>query len=84
MLFEKDMTSHSVLKNTDNASFKSENSKMYDFRTSNSSFKDIRRRDNYKYNLFSVIDEPGNLGCQSGCWHSNEIVASKIDSNPWK
>ena len=61
---------------------------MYDFKTSSVSEKNTRksrvRRDDYKYNLFSVLDEPTNTGCKTGCCHSNEIVASRINNNPWK
>jgi|JI10StandDraft_1071094.scaffolds.fasta_scaffold546235_2 hypothetical protein len=29
------------------------------------------RDDDYKYNLFSLIDEPLNTGCRGGCFSSN-------------
>jgi hypothetical protein len=41
-------------------------------------------KEEYKYNLFSLIDEGGNNGCKNGCFGSNEIFAPKISSNPWK
>ena len=63
-------------------------SKSYDFRGSNASDKLTRlsrsRKEDYKYNLFSALDEPGNTGCANGCFHSNEIIASRVDNNPWK
>lgn len=33
-----------------------------------------------------MLDEVGNTGCGSntGCCNSNEVIASKLDSNPWK
>ena len=63
-------------------------SKLYDFKSSTLSEKVTKStrksKDGYKYNLFSALDEPGNTNCQSGCCHSNEIVASKIEYNTWK
>jgi hypothetical protein len=62
--------------------------KLYDFKSSTISDKIARNtrksKDEYKYNLFSALDEQGNTNCQSGCCHNNEIIASKIEYNPWK
>jgi len=48
---------------------------IYDFKQSNVSTEGIsrvrRNRDEYKYNLFSLIDEAGNNGCHNGCCSSN-------------
>jgi len=30
-----------------------------------------------------MADELGNNGCKSGCFN-NEVIASKINNNPWK
>lgn len=50
-------------------------SKSYDFRVSTASDKASRssrlKKDEYKYNLFSIIDEAGNNGCKNGCFHGN-------------
>lgn len=85
------MTSVTALRNDVNAnedtiySVKSRNennSNFYDFRASKVSDKSNKisrkSKDEYKYNLFSALDEAGNTNCRSGCFHSNEIVASKI------
>lgn len=37
----------------------------------NSLIKIRRDKDEYKYNLFSLIDEGGNNGCRNGCFGSN-------------
>jgi hypothetical protein len=63
-------------------------SKCYDFRGSTASDKATRvsrsKKEEYKYNLFSALDEPGNTGCANGCFTSNEFVASRMNANPWK
>ena len=50
-------------------------SKVYDFKGSAASEKTTslsrRSKDEYKYNLFSMLDEAGNNGCRTGCCHSN-------------
>lgn len=93
----KSMTSITALRNDANlndavfSTFRNSNenhSKLYDFRSSTLSDKIARNtrksKEEYKYNLFSALDEPGNTNCQSGCCHTNEIIASKIEYNPWK
>jgi hypothetical protein len=64
-------------------------SKVYDFKQSNAgSESSILRskksgREEYKYNLFSMMDEAGNNGCKNGCFGSNELIASRIGSKAW-
>jgi hypothetical protein len=35
-------------------------------------------QDEYRYNLFSVVDEGCNSSCHRGCCADNEIIASKV------
>ena len=41
-----------------------------------------REKNNYNYNLFSIIDEPINSGCGS-CTMNNEICAARRTNAPW-
>jgi len=45
--------------------------KMRNSRNNNRSELIARKKDGYKYNLFSMLDEPGNTGCRTGCWVNN-------------
>jgi hypothetical protein len=49
--------------------------RAYGFRQSTASKEDAglwtRKDREYKYNLFSLIDEGGNNGCKHGCFGSN-------------
>ena len=41
------------------------------------------RSNNYRYNLFSLMDEQANTGCSTGMCTRNELVASKIKKKWW-
>jgi hypothetical protein len=35
-------------------------------------------QNDYKYNLFNLLDDPVNTKCSNGLCHKNEIIAPKI------
>jgi hypothetical protein len=42
------------------------------------------KKGDYKYNLFSILDEAGNQGCKAGsCRMGNEIVAPRRNKVQW-
>jgi hypothetical protein len=40
-------------------------------------------KDEYRYNLFSVVDEGCYASCRQGCCADNEIIASKVQERAW-
>lgn len=42
-----------------------------------------KKKNEYKYNLYSMLDEPLNNGCNTGCFSNNEFCASKIPNHQW-
>ena len=64
-------------------------SRAYEFRQSGASgtsslLRMKKAKEDYKYNLFSMLDEGGNNGCSGGCCGSNEVIAPKIHKRAWK
>ena len=45
--------------------------KMTSARNGNRTELQARKKGDYKYNLFSMLDEAGNKGCKTGCWVDN-------------
>jgi hypothetical protein len=41
-------------------------------------------QDEYRYNLFSVVDEGCNSSCHRGCCADNEFIASKVQGRGWR
>ncbi|CAM5999940.1 unnamed protein product [Sphagnum balticum] len=46
--------------------------------------KTKKLKEQYKYNLFSILDEAGNNGCRNGCFAGNEIIASRLRGKSFK
>ena len=61
--------------------------KLISGREANRTELQARKKGDYKYNLFSMLDETGNKGCKSGggvgCWVDNELVAQRRNKTQW-
>lgn len=58
-----------------------------DYSNKGDRFNDYRRKNGYKYNFYSMLDEPWNRCCEFGkcgqCCPPNECIAQKVPKLDW-